>query len=111
MLVTALTASADSGPGSGGAVTEPAPAPDFTLGDRYDINFIDLPASVTSQTTTGVAVPDVGGVRIRPELQAASDAALGNAAITVRATGGGVAHTLKLPITWLGLCYVPTGNE
>ena len=63
------------------------------------IEVIGLPDGVTSLTATKLVVPRRGSVSTPFRLQASSTATLGDATVTVRATGGGLVHTLSLPIT------------
>ena len=63
------------------------------------LEVLNLPAGVTSQTATKLTVPRRGVISTPFKLQASGDAALGDAALTVRATSGSIAHTLDLPIS------------
>ncbi len=63
------------------------------------LQILNLPAGVTSLTATSATLPRRGSVSVPLKLTAASDAPFGNATITVRATSGGIVHTLALPIS------------
>ncbi|MBI2917350.1 MAG: hypothetical protein HYY01_05075 [Chloroflexi bacterium] len=63
------------------------------------LQVVDLPPGVSSQTATTLNVPRRGAVTTPFKLLAATDAALGDATITVRATSGGITHTLALPVS------------
>jgi hypothetical protein len=63
------------------------------------LQILNLPAGVTSQTATTLNVPRRGSTSTPLKLQAASNAALGAATITMRATSGSIVHTLDLPIS------------
>ncbi|MGH2559530.1 MAG: hypothetical protein ACRDJH_10730 [Thermomicrobiales bacterium] len=60
------------------------------------LEILNLPAGVTSQTATSVTITDWRMANATLKLFAASDAALGNATVTVRATSGAIMHTLDL---------------
>ena len=70
---------------------------DFSGVVRLEV--LNLPDGVTSQTATSLSVPRRGAVGTPFKLQASSDAALGDATATVRATSGSIVHTLTLPIS------------
>jgi hypothetical protein len=57
-----------------------------------------LPADVSSETATSVSVPRRSSVSTPLRLRAASTAALGEATITVRASGGGRTHSIQVPV-------------
>ena len=62
------------------------------------LDVLNLPPGVTSQTATSVVVPRRGAVSTPFRLHADPGAPLGDATVTVRATSGGLLHTLVLPI-------------
>jgi hypothetical protein len=68
-------------------------AGDVTLG------LTGLPAGVSSQTAASVRVPRGGAATTPFSLRASASAATGGATMTVRATGGGRAHAITLPIS------------
>jgi hypothetical protein len=72
------------------------------FGGDVKLEVQNLPAGVTSQTATKLTVPRRGVVGAPFKLQASGDAALGDATVTVRATGGSIVHTLDLPILVAG---------
>jgi hypothetical protein len=63
------------------------------------LEFLNLPAGVTSQTATKLTVPRRDAASTAFKLQASDDAAVGDATVTVRVTSGSIVHTLNLPIS------------
>ncbi len=63
------------------------------------LQVLNLPPGVSSQTAASLNVPRRSAVSTPFKLSAAIDAAPGNATVTVRATSGGIAHDLALPIS------------
>jgi len=58
-----------------------------------------LPAGVSSQTAASLSVPRRGAASTPFSLRADAFAATGDAAVTVRAAGGGRVHAITLPIS------------
>jgi hypothetical protein len=62
------------------------------------LELLGLPAGVTSQTATSIALASNAGAATPLKLQAASTAALGSFSLTVRATSGALVHEATYPI-------------
>jgi hypothetical protein len=67
--------------------------------DAVTLEVTGLPAGVSSLTATSVSVPRRGATSTPFRLLASATAAIGDATVTVRATGGGRVHTIALPIS------------
>jgi hypothetical protein len=62
------------------------------------LEILNLPPGVTSWTAASMVVPRRGAVSTPLSLRAEPGAAVGDATVTVRATSGGLVHSLSLPI-------------
>lgn len=63
------------------------------------LEFLNLPAGVTSQTQSPATIPRGGAEVIPIRLSASTTAALGTATVTLVATAGSIVHTIDLPIS------------
>lgn len=71
------------------------------------LEVLDLPPGVTSRTASSAVVPRRAAISVPLRLEAAADAPLGEATITLRATAGSTVKTLALPISVVD--QMPTG--
>ena len=71
------------------------------------LEVLDLSPGVTSRTASSAVVPRRAAISVPLRLEAAADAPLGDATITLRATAGSTMKTLALPISVVD--QMPTG--